>query len=473
MRAPFGGYGTSRRQWLATAGVGFGGLALHSLLQRERVTASESSDSRRTPHETPTADAVIFLFLEGGPSHLDTFDPKPKLEELAGQPLPESFGPVITPMGEYRAPLFPSRRRWQRHGEAGTIVSDWLPEIGKQADRFAVLRGCWADGLNHSNGVCQMNTGAIVAGRPSLGAWIRYGLGSINDSLPSFVVMEDSPGKVLNGARNWGAGFMPASLQGVPLRGGDEPIGNLRSPEQLSAERQQDRLQWMRRWNRRHLQQRDQEDELQARIDAYELACRMQSSAPEAVDLAGESQETQRLYGMEDPVTRPFGEMCLLARRLVERGVRFVQLYHGSGSRWDAHAGLEKNHSANCRASDRPVAGLLEDLQRRGLLDRTLVVWGGEFGRTPMSEQGDGRDHNPYGFTMWMAGGGVVGGRTWGATDELGLRAVEDRLHVLDLHATILHAMGLDPLKLTYLHEGRPERPTLNTGRPFMKLFTG
>ncbi|HAN98389.1 MAG TPA: DUF1501 domain-containing protein [Planctomycetaceae bacterium] len=467
-----------RRRMLLTAGTGFGALALCDLIG-SRLSADESSERPTGPTHVPTADAVIFVFLEGGPSHLDTFDPKPKLNELAGQPLPESFGPVITPMGEYRAPLLASRRKWTRYGQSGLTVSDWLPEIGRCADRLAVIRSCWGNGLNHSNGVCQMNTGAIVAGRPSLGSWVKYGLGDASSDLPAFVVMEDEPGKVINGPRNWSAGFMPSSHQGVSFRAGEEPIGNLTSPEGVDARRQHAKLDWIRRLDAEHrrstphspMERPPSEDDLEARIRSYELAFRMQVSAPEAVDLASETAETQTLYGMDRPETASFGRQCLLARRLVERGVRFVQLYHGAGSRWDAHAAIEKNHTTNCLASDRPVAGLLQDLERRGLLDRTLVVWGGEFGRTPMSEKGDGRDHNPYGFTMWMAGGGVRGGQVIGATDELGLHAIEQRLHVLDLQATILHALGIDPMRLTYLHGGRPERPTINQGRPFLPLF--
>lgn len=460
----------NRRQMLMQAGTGFGALALCGLLQQESPGAVRLHDNVALAHHRPTADSVIFVFLEGGPSHLDTFDPKPKLNELAGQQLPESFGPIITPMGEYQAPLLASQRQWKQHGECGTWVSDWLPEIATCVDDIAVIRSCWGNGLNHSNGVCQMNSGAIVAGRPSLGSWVNYGLGTANADLPSFVVMEDEPGKVINGPRNWSAGFMPASLQGIALKSGDQPIGNLNRAEGVSEVRQSEMLSLLRQLDEARGAP-SESDDLEARIRSYELAFRMQSSAPEAVDLSQENQETLTLYGADKEPTARFGQMCLLARRLVERGVRFVQLYHGAGSRWDAHSGIEKNHSTLCASSDLPVAGLLKDLKRRGLLDRTLVVWGGEFGRTPMSEKGDGRDHNSYGFTMWMAGGGIRGGQVVGSTDELGLRAIEERLHVLDLHATILHALGIDPLQLTYMHGSRPERPTINTGRPYLPLF--
>ncbi|MCA9104214.1 MAG: DUF1501 domain-containing protein [Pirellulaceae bacterium] len=464
-------HGLNRREMLLQAGSGFGALALCGMLAGDRSALATEAISASVAHHAPTADSVIFVFLEGGPSHLDTFDPKPKLNELAGQPLPESFGPIITPMGEYSAPLLASQRKWARHGECGTWVSDWLPEIAKCVDDIAVVRSCWGNGLNHSNGVCQMNTGAIVGGRPSLGAWVNYGLGSANADLPSFVVMEDEPGKVINGPRNWSSGFMPSSLQGIALRGGEQPIGNLNRAAGVSVERQADLLGLMQGLEGARDAGTADRDDLEARIRSYELAFRMQVSAPEAVDLEQESAETHALYGADREPTAKFGKMCLLSRRLVERGVRFIQLYHGAGSRWDAHTGIEKNHSTNCGSSDLPVAGLLKDLKRRGLLDRTLVVWGGEFGRTPMSEKGDGRDHNSYGFTMWMAGGGVRGGQVIGSTDELGLHAIEQRLHVLDIHATILHALGINPMQLTYLHGSRPERPTINTGRPFLPLF--
>jgi hypothetical protein len=283
--------------------------------------------------------------------------------------------------------------------------------------------------------------------------------------------MQDNAGSVVNGPRNWGPGFMPAVYQGTRLQGDGEPIPNLRPPAGVDDARQRAKLAYLDRLNRRHAADRPEQTELEARIRSFELAYRMQAAAPEAVDLATESEATRRLYGLDEKATATFGRQCLLARRLVERGVRFVQLYSGAGSKWDAHKGLDKNHAGLCRATDKPIAGLLTDLKARGLLDSTLVVWGGEFGRTPMSEQGDGRDHNPYGFTMWLAGGGVQGGRAYGATDELGLHAVEDRLHVHDLHATILRLMGIDHMQLVYLHKGRPERPTLNEGEPYLKVI--
>lgn len=466
---------SSRREFLLRGGAGFGAVALASLLGESpaRAAPAGAEVTLGKPHHKPAAKSVIFLFLEGGPSHIDLFDPKPKLNELAGQKIPSSFKPVILSMGENDSPLLASPRKWQQHGSGGLWVSEWLPHLAGCADDLAVIRSCWGNGINHAGGVCQMNTGTPIAGRPSLGAWVSYGLGTENQNLPTFVVIEDNKGQVVNGPRNWGSGFMPAVYQGTPLLAGDEPIQNLVTPKTVGAARQRGKLAFLEQLNRAHAEPRREQTELDARIKSYELAFRMQAEAPGTVELADETAETGRLYGLDDKETAPFGRSCLLARRLVERGVRFVQLYHGAGSKWDAHKGIEKNHSELCRKMDRPVAGLLRDLKRRGLLDETLVVWGGEFGRTPMSEQGDGRDHNPYGFTMWLAGGGVAGGRTIGATDELGLHAVEQRLHVHDLHATILYLLGLDHMQLVYLHKGRPERPTLNEGNPLRRIATG
>ncbi len=466
----------SRREFLARAGAGFGALALADLLKGTALAAA-GGDSRsltqpllaRVPHFAPRAKSVIFLFMEGGPSHLDTFDPKPALAGLAGKPIPASFRRVITAMGEFDSPILPSRRQWRQHGQSGTWVSDWLPEIATCVDDIAVLRSCWADGINHSSGVCQMNTGSTLAGRPSLGAWASYGLGTENQNLPAFVVMQDNAASVINGPRNWGGGFMPAVYQGTRLVAGSDPIPNLHPPDGVSTATQRGKLDFLTQLNRAHAATREQ-SELEARIASYELAFRMQSEAPEAVDLSRETAATRQLYGLDEKDTADFGRMCLLARRLVERGVRFVQLYSGAGSKWDAHVKIEDNHSKLCRSMDQPVAGLLRDLKARGLLESTLVVWGGEFGRTPQSEKGDGRDHNPTGFTMWMAGGGVRGGQTIGSTDEVGLHAVEDRLHVHDLHATILWLMGLDHMGLVYKYQGRPERPTINEGEVCRKI---
>ena len=465
----------SRRQFLLRVGGGFGALALTYLLQhgaRAEATGEApisetpplSPLAARQPHFPPTAKNVIFLFMDGGPSHLDLFDPKPQLNRYAGQPLPDSIERPITAMGVSDNPLLECKRTFTQHGECGLWVSDWLPHIATCADDLAVIRSCWADGLNHVGSVGQMNTGSVLAGRPSLGSWTTYGLGTENADLPAFVVLLDGDREPPGGVRNWGPGFMPATYQGTRLRNGDPPLLFLRPPAGVSDARQRQKLDLLAEMNRRHAAARPDLDELDARIASYELAYRMQSAAPEAADLSRETAETQALYGIDRKETAAFGRNCLLARRLVERGVRFVQLYSGSGSAWDAHARIEENHSRLCLSSDQPVAALLADLKRRGLLEETLVIWGGEFGRTPMSEKGDGRDHNAYGFTMWLAGGGVRGGQTIGTTDDFGLHAVSERTHVHDLHATILHLMGLDHQQLTWLHNGRHERPTIDAG---------
>ena len=477
MHIPHHEFVTNRRDFLCRAGAGFGALALTNLLQGSLLGAAIQEEARslkqpllpRRQHFAAKAKSVIFLFMEGGPSQMDLFDPKPMLNELAGKPIPPSFGRVITAMGEFDSPILASKRQWKQHGQSGIWVSDWLPETATCVDDIAVIRSCVADGINHSSGVCQMNTGSILAGRPSLGSWVSYGLGTENQNLPSFVIMQDNPSTVINGPRNWGAGFMPAVYQGTRITAGSEPIANLNPPEGVTPGQQRSKLDFLTQLNRAHSATRVQ-SELEARIASYELAYRMQAEAPEAVELAKESDATKALYGIDNKETADFGRMCLLSRRLVERGVRFVQLYSGAGSKWDAHQKIEENHSKLCRAVDKPIAGLLKDLKARGLLDSTLVVWGGEFGRTPMSEKGDGRDHNPTGFTMWMAGGGVKGGQTIGATDDVGLHATEDRLHVHDLHATILWLMGLDNMGLVYKYKGRPERPTLNEGEAYTKI---
>jgi hypothetical protein len=472
----------TRRDFLARAGCGFGALALHSLLVDDGIVPAGRADAAETARKrnplagrpgqlAARAKSVIFLFMDGGPSHLDTFDPKPLVNEYAGKPLPESIERPITPMGVSDNALLASRRKWKQCGQSGIPVSDWYPLVGDCVDDITVIRSCWANGLNHVGSVCQMNTGSILAGRPSLGAWVTYGLGSENRNLPGFVVLLDSEKEPPGGSRVWGTGFMPATHQGTKFENGKAPILHLTPPDSVSDPQQRNKLRFINELNRHHLESRTGDDELEARIAAYELAFRMQAHAPEAVDLTQETKETEELYGLDDKATAAFGRNCLLARRLVERGVRFVQLYSGSGSKWDAHSKIEQNHTGLCRSTDKPIAGLLKDLKRRGLLDSTLVIWGGEFGRTPMSEKGDGRDHNPYGFTMWLAGGGVKGGQIIGATDEFGLFAVDNRVHVHDLHATILAVMGLDHERLIYHHQGRPERATVNEGRVIDSVF--
>jgi hypothetical protein len=466
----------SRRDFLRNAGSGLGAFALASMLDQDgwlpRAEGATAADplAPKNPHFKPTAKSVIWLFMEGGPSHIDLFDPKPELEKLAGQPMPSSFGKVVTAMGTASNTLMPAKRTWKQYGESGIWVSDWLPEIAKQVDDMTVFRACWADGLNHVGSVCQMNTCSILAGRPALGSWVMYGLGSGNRNLPTFVVLTDA-GEVVGGPKNWSSGFLPASYQGTQFRNTGDPILDLNPPATISKVQQRGRLDLLKTLNHHFDEDKADDTELDARINAYELAYNMQAAGPEAVDLTKETDATKKLYGMDEEATSRFGTNCLLARRLVERGVRFVELYSGSGSGWDAHNNIEGNHSKMCKSSDKPIAGLLQDLKARGLLEDTLVVWGGEFGRTPFNEKGDGRDHNPWGFTTWMAGGGIRGGQVIGTTDEIGLRGIDQRAHVTDLHATILHALGLNHVDVTFLHNGRSERPTIVTGEVIKKAF--
>jgi hypothetical protein len=461
---------TSRRDFLARAGAGFGALALASLFAGEKAIAAPARFTNpvapKAPQFPAKAKSVIWCFLDGGPSHIDLFDPKPALKKLAGKPLPDSYVRPVTAMGKTAyTPLLASQRKFAQHGQSGIWVSDWYPEIATCVDDMAVIRSCQSDGLNHVGGLCQMNTGSILGGRPCLGSWSLYGLGSECENLPGFIVMLDNPEDPPGGNRNWSTGFMPASYQGTKFRDGKAPILHVAEPSAWSPERQRAKIDFIQQLNAQHRVERMEDTDLEARIAAYELAYRMQAAAPEAVDLASESAQTHQLYGLDQKETSLNGRNCLLARRLVERGVRFVQLYMGSGSKWDAHSNVEGNHSQHCRETDRPIAGLLKDLKQRGLLESTLVIWGGEFGRTPMSESGNGRDHNPYGFTIWMAGGGVRGGMTYGATDEIGLYAVENKAHIHDIHATILHLLGLDHEALTFPHNGRDERLTITSGQ--------
>lgn len=466
---------TSRRSFLRRAGCGFGSVALAAMMREPVLGAAAATNPvmSKLPSRIGQAKNVIFCFMEGGPSHLDTFDPKPLLNKLDGQKLPPSFKEPVLAMGESGAPLLGSRRTWKQHGQSGLWVSDWFENVAQHADDLAVIHSCVSDGINHAGGVCQMNTGSIFGGRPSLGAWVNYGLGSDNGNLPAFVVIKDSEGTVVNGVRNWGSGFMPAVYQGVEFSSDGVPIKYLDNPKGYSPSQQREKLDLLASLNQDYNKTRTDNTELEARIRSYELAYKMQAEAPLAVDLSRESESIKSLYGMDKPETAVYGRNCLLARRLVESGVRFVQLYSGAGSKWDSHSKLEENHTRLCRSVDRPIAGLLTDLKQRGLLDETLVIWGGEFGRTPMSEQGGGRDHNPGGFTMWMAGGGVKGGQTLGATDELGLYAIQDKMHVHDLHATVLHLLGVDHTQLIYHHKGRPERIDQNEGHANNRLITG
>jgi hypothetical protein len=467
------GCGSSRREFLSRAGTGFGMLALASMLKQESLLAQDAAHplAPRTVHFAPRAKSVIFLFMSGGPSHVDLFDYKPDLIRLAGQPIPESFGMFKTRRAVAKNKLMPPRWTFRKHGQSGMEISDALPHIAAMADDLCLFRGCHGDSVTHPESVYLMNTGSILMGRPSLGAWAAYGLGTENQDMPAFVVLPDPSGWVKGGAPAWGNGYLPATYQGTILRGGETPILHLNNPPGVAPEQQRSTLDLINRLNREEIRAGEEDSELSARIAAYELAFRMQSSAQEVVDVRRESDATRNLYGLDDKVTSEFGLRCLLARRMVERGVRFVQLYCGDTNGWDGHSDVEGNHGKLCAASDKPVAGLLRDLKSRGLLDQTLVIWGGEFGRTPMTEGANGRDHNPHGFSMWMAGGGVKGGQTIGTTDAVGLRAAEEKTHVHDIHATILHLLGIDHTKLTYRHQGRAQRLTDVAGNVVQKAL--
>lgn len=452
----------TRRDFLSQAGGGLGMIALASLLANESPSvASEkvaATERLPQPHFVPRVKRVVWLFMHGGPSHVDLFDPKPELIRHAGKPLPDSFGSVMTRRKVAENPLLAPVKSFRPRGESGLPISDFLPEIAEHADELCVIRSMHGDSVNHPQSVYQMNTGSILMGRPSVGSWVSYGLGTENRDLPAFVVLPDPSGGIKGGPPAWGSGYLPSNFQGVTMRSGPQPILHLRPQPRISAGQQRATLDLVQQLNRNHASARDNDDELTARMRAYELAYRMQSTAPELVDLAGETAETASLYGLEEKETRDFGQRCLLARRMLERGVRFVQVYSGDTNGWDAHNDVLKNHTQMCRATDKPVAALLTDLKRRGLWDDTLIIWGGEFGRMPMSEQGLGRDHNPWGYSVWLAGGGVKPGMAYGATDDVGLRAADKPVHVRNFHATLLQLLGLDPKALSYFHNGLDER---------------
>jgi hypothetical protein len=461
---------SSRRDFLFRAGGGLGGIALSWLLAREgraaEVRQAINPLAARIGHHEGKAKAVIFLFMVGGPSPIDLFDPKPALEKWHGKPLPESFGKPVSQFTDGRTPLLASTRKFKKHGQSGLDVSDLMPHLATCVDDIAFLRSCWCTNIVHAPAMYELHSGRTLMGHPSLGSWVTYGLGSVSENLPAYCVMLQPEGPPEGGAPCWGAGYLPAIYQGTLFRKGPNPIHNLKLPPGMTAERQRRTLDLLRKLNEQDLEK--DATELQARIASYELAFRMQSAAPEAVDLSRETAATRTMYGLDEKKTADFGSRCLLARRLVERGVRFVQVYSGGGplvTQWDAHDNLNENHEKMCGHVDRPIAALLKDLKARGLLDETLVVWASEFGRTPMSQGGKGRDHNPYGYTMWLAGGGVKGGQAIGATDEFGLRAVKERISVNDFHATILHLVGVDHERLTFRHNARDERLTDVAGR--------
>ncbi len=448
----------SRRGFLQSAGAGLTGVALAQLFATGGAMAAAGSAG--VTHFPAKANRVIWLFMHGGPSHLDLFDPKPELKKLAGKPIPPSVGKFETRRDVARNPLMPAVKPFKRCGQSGIEISEYLPEMGSLADELCVIRSCHGDSVNHPQSVYQMNTGSTLMGKPSMGSWVSYGLGSENENMPAFVVMPDPGGGLKGGPPAWGSGFLPASFQGTTLRPGASPILNLSPSSGMSADRQRHTLDLVRQLNESHCATREDDAQLLARLQSYELAYRMQSAAPEVVDLGQESEATKAMYGIDRPRTREFGTRCLLARRMIERGVRFVQLYSGNSNGWDAHDDIRGNHGPHCAATDLPVAGLLRDLKSRGLLEDTLVIWGGEFGRMPMSEKGRGRDHNPWGYTTVLAGAGVKAGHVHGATDAFGLRAEQNPVHVSDLHATILHLLGIDHEKLIYRFDGLDQRLT-------------
>ena len=469
----------SRREFICQSGAGFGRMALAFLLQRDLLTASASEIinplAPKRPHLPIKSKSVIFLFMAGGPSQMDTFDPKPLLNKLEGQPLPHSFGPIRSQFLKPNARLLGSRRTFQKHGKSGIEVSDLLPNVAECVDDMAIIRSCYCDIIVHSAAQYQMMSGRLVPGFPSMGSWIIYGLGSESDSLPAYVVMPAPEGALEGGQPMYGQGFLPAVYQPTTIRSGESPILNLDLPKGASTQERRRVIDLIKELGQASLTRED--NEISARIASYELAFRMQTEAPQVVDISTEPDETRELYGIGKYPTDDYGRRCLLARRMVEKGVRFVCVVAGGGPgelQWDAHSDIEENHHRLAGQTDKPIAGLLKDLKRRGLLDSTLVVWGGEFGRTALAEGEDvttlGRDHSPTGFTWWMAGGGIKGGTVVGKTDELGIHAVEDRIHFRDLHATILHQLGLDQNQLTYLHLGREERLTELQGTVIEKI---
>ncbi len=462
----------SRRDLLRVAANGFGALALQHLLARDGYAAARRNPlAAREPHVPARARSVIFLFMVGGPSHIDTFDPKPVLKKYEGQKLPESFGKAPSQFTDGSTPLLASPWEFRRYGRSGTPVSSLYPHLARRVDDICFVRNFYTESVVHAPAMYQVHTGRTLMGYPSMGSWVGYGLGTASDNLPAYVVMPQPEGTPEGGTPCWGAGFLPAVHQGTLLRAGANPILHLKPPPGVTPERQRATLDLLQRMNELDTEAGD--TELAARISSYELAFRMQSHAPEAVDLSVESEATRRQYGLDEKRTAEFGTRCLLARRLVERGVRFVQIYSGGGPismQWDAHSHLVANHEKMCGITDKPIAGLLADLSQRGLLETTLVIWGSEFGRLPMSQSGNGRDHNPYGFTMWFAGGGVQGGQVLGDTDEFGLRAI-DGWHMRDFHATILRLLGLEQNSLWYLHNGRHERLTDFGGRVIEKML--
>ncbi|MEJ7606738.1 MAG: DUF1501 domain-containing protein [Bryobacteraceae bacterium] len=458
----------SRRKLLFESGGGISGLGLVWLLGQDSLLGAPKPDgcavgAAKPPQFPARAKSVISLFMCGGVSHVDTFDPKPALHKFAGQPL-TGKGDVVVRQG-HPGPLMPSPFSFKKHGQSGMDVSEIFPNIATKVDELALLRSVFSKSNDHVQAHYASASGMIRMGYPSIGSWVTYGLGAESQSLPAYVVMYDPRGGPFGGPANWSAGFMPAAYQGTVFRPAGTPIVDLNPPENITPEEQRARLDLLGKLNRKDLEKHPGSSELAARIESYELAYRMQGCAPEVVDLNSESAATKKLYGLDNPVTEPFGRQCLMARRLVERGVRFVQLYHGglgnqNTDTWDAHDDIRTNHTKHAAEVDLPMAGLLTDLRARGLLDSTLVLWQGEFGRMPISQRGVGRDHNPGAMSIWMAGAKIKGGQIIGASDEFGYKAEEQPISIHDLHATILNLMGVDHTRLTYRFNGRDMRLT-------------
>ncbi len=461
-----------RRSFIRDAFCGFGSLAMTALLQQERLRAATGNPLSPKSSLLPAkAKSVIFLFMAGGPSHLETFDPKPLLNKLHGQLRPKEFGEAKYQFVKEDARLLGTNRRFQRYGESGIEVSDLFPHIARRIDDIAVVRSCHGDMVVHSAAQYELFTGRIAPGFPSMGSWTVYGLGSECQSLPAYVVMPDPDGALEAGQPMYANGFLPAAFQPTMFRPGERPVLNLDLPPGVSLGDRQKTIELIRRLNEATV---SSDDELAARIKTYDLAFKMQTEAPEVFDLSRESDETLGLYGVGVEPTHDYGRRCLLARRLVEKGVRFSVVVSGGGPgslQWDAHKDIEENHLRMAAQTDKPIAGLLTDLKRRGLLDSTLVLWGGEFGRSPEAQGGKGRDHHNLGFTMWMAGGGIRGGQVVGATDAIGLRAMESPYHFRDIHTTILNQLGLDQDTLSYWHLGRKERLTQVVGKVIKEII--
>jgi hypothetical protein len=456
-----------RRDFLRKSAFGFGAAAMGSLLARDASSAVNPL-APKAPHFPAKAQRVIFLFMTGGPSHMDTFDPKPELTKYDGKPLPESFnveGLSLQFMKAAGATLMGSPFPFAKHGASGLEISSLFPELAREADELAVIRSCYHESFIHGPALGLLNTGSTLLGHPSAGSWVTYGLGCAADNLPAYMVMTDGAYRA-GAAVSYGSGFLPAIYQGTTMRAEGTPISNLSAPN--GVENQRAMLDALHIWNGRFQAARPDDSRLSAQLANYELAYRMQTAAPDLIDLSDEPEHIQSLYGLDNKPSAKFGRMCLLARRMAERGVRFIQLYNND---WDGHDKCADNHKANGAKIDRPVAGLIRDLRQRGMLDSTLIVWAGEFGRTPVMQGSMGRDHNPYGFSVWMAGGGVRGGQAIGATDELGFRAVERKVHIHDLHATMLAALGFDHEQLTFHFEGRARRLTDVFGHVVDEVF--